>query len=278
MFKGILMKNIKSDSQPRIKILQIIVKRKWLIFSLVILSIGFVLLAYSSVIQNSFWSRFIETLSIGLLPVGSFLLIYEYGIRKGYQNMVRREFDDALKDVSRRCGECEKYGLLSISATRRTQLLANSFDNAQKGDSISILGVALTDLTDFDRHEKVINAITRGCSVRLLYLDPDCDDAEKHSLDEGRGANDVTQDIKKAERYWRKDIHDYASSYNLEIRVYRSRPKHFILLHKNRVYSGDYLNGHRGNRCPHFLWSSESPIAEEYKSHFEELWKHSIPI
>jgi hypothetical protein len=262
-----------------LKLAEILIRLKWLLLGLIIL-VGAVLLIWRSQIEPSpLLSRLLETFGVGLLPISSFILIYEYGIRREYQRMVRLEFEQSLKELARRCGECERFGLLSLSEAREVDRLVEPFKTARAGDTVSALGVALADLVFFETNEKILKAIESGCRVRLLYLDPDCDEAERHSTDECRAMGEVKDSIKAAESNWaldRKQI-SQAKLHLLEIRKYRARPKHFIMIQREGVYVGDYLQGRRGNRCPHFFFAPGSPIADKYVAHFEELWSHAVP-
>lgn len=263
-------------TDSKVTLMDILIRWKWLLCGLGILATGIGLIGLSQVLSE-LWSKFVETVGIGLLPTGSFILIYEYGLRKEYQKLVREEFDTVLKEFGRRCAECEKFGLLSLSEKRESCHIEKPFEKAKKGDTISVLGVALADLVDFDRSEKILEAIQKGCKVRLLYLDPDCDEAIQHSLDEGRNRDEVTNAIKGTESIWRSSINSLPASSQqlLEIRKYRSSPKHFIMIHRDGVYVGDYLGTRRGNKCPHFLLRADSPIARQHVAHFENLWTHA---
>ncbi|MGA7720821.1 MAG: hypothetical protein WCA84_06560 [Ignavibacteriaceae bacterium] len=270
------MGKINHKSSSHIKFIDKIVNLKWLIIALAILFIGLGLLFLSNIMLNPLWFKLTETIGISLLPIGSFLLIYEYGMRKEYQNLIRQEFDESLKELACRCGQCEKYGLISLNIIRDSKLIENVFKNAKFGESISLLGVALADLLTYDSKEALINAAERGSIIKLLYLNPYCEEAEKHSLVEGQGIDDVKQDIEKTDKYLKKHKNKYPGT--LSINNYTSMPKHFILIYKDGVYIGNYLNGQRGNRCPHFMFSPNSPIAKKYISHFNKVWDNSTPI
>jgi hypothetical protein len=265
----------KSSNSLWTKIIRL---RMW-IWGFAILLIAIFLLYWSQSLNETLVRKFFETFAIGLLPVGSFVIIYEYNTKKEYQKMVREEFSVVLQNMARRCGECEKLGLLSVSEKRDTEVLIDPFKNASKGQIISVLGVALADLTDFVRKDFVEHAIEKGCKVQLLYLDPECNEAQTHSLEEGRAFNEVTDHIKGTESNW-ATLHKKMVNENklFEIRKYKSIPKHFMLISDQYVYVGDYLRGMRGNISPHYLFSADSILAKQYISHFRNIWKNAIEV
>jgi len=226
--------------------------------------------------KDDFWKTFMETIGIGLLPVGSFILIYEYNTRRDYQELVRKEFQESLKEIAQRCGECEKYGLTSISDKRDPEILEQAFRQAKNEETISVLGVALADLTDFERYRDVKSAIVeKGCKLRLLYLDPDSKEAEVHSGEENREKDEVRDDIISAQNKWSMLSRDLQERFpeSLTIKKYKSIPKHFLLINSNGVYAGHYLRGIRGNEGPHFQLAKGGILAKQLIAHFEEIWR-----
>ena len=121
------MGKINHKSSSHIKFIDKIVNLKWLIIALAILFIGLGLLFLSNIMLNPLWFKLTETIGISLLPIGSFLLIYEYGMRKEYQNLIRQEFDESLKELACRCGQCEKYGLISLKYYSRFKTYRKCF-------------------------------------------------------------------------------------------------------------------------------------------------------
>ncbi|MCX6376175.1 MAG: hypothetical protein NTU88_09140 [Armatimonadetes bacterium] len=204
----------KRKRENGVKLIERLVRLKWLLSGLGILFAAVVLVWLSQRAASPFTSRVLETLGVGLLPIGSFILMYEYGIRREYQQMVGQEFGQALKELARRCGECERFGLISLSEKRESNRLVEPFHNARAGEGN----------WQIDR-----NKVPQG----------------------------------------NRDL--------LEIKKYQSRPKHFIMIHRQGVYVGNYLRGRRGNQCPHFFLEPDSPIAAEYIAHFDRLWSHAIP-
>jgi len=259
---------------------QHVVKLKMWLWGFGVLLVAVALLLWSQTISDPFWKHVLETIAVGLLPVGTFILIYEYDTRKEYQKMVRNEFQGVLHDMARRCGECEKLGLHSLSDKRDPEKLVEPFRTTAAGETISVLGVALADLTDFERNREVLDAIRRGCKVRLLYLDADCQEARTHSLEEKRGPEEVTDHIKGTQGNWQNDKAKLPSGVRnlLAIKKYRAIPKHFLLIYPKGVYVGHYLRGRRGNESPHFLIAPGSVLAEQYITHFDELWKAGVPV
>ncbi|MDO8683494.1 MAG: hypothetical protein Q7N50_08440 [Armatimonadota bacterium] len=263
-------------ASTKVTFVDTLLRLKWLLWGLGILFVG-VLLIWLGQTLSGLQSIFVETVGIGLLPIGSFMLIYEYGMRKDYQKLVHEELEAGLKVLEQQCSQCKKFGLLALNDKRESCNVVAPFEETKVGEVISVLGVALADLTAFDTVERILQAIQRGWRVRLLYLDPDCEEAKRHSLDEGRPQNEVAADIKGTENKWGSIINrlDQPSRGRLEIRKYRSDPKKFIMIHQDRVYVGDYLCDQRGNRCPHFLLEGDSPIAAKYKCHFEFIWQYA---
>jgi len=253
---------------------ELIVRQKMWIWGFGIIVVAILLLAVSSEFR---WDHLIETFAVGLLPVGSFLLIYEYDTRKQYQQMVRDEFSGSLGELATKCGECERFGLLSISNRRDTKRIEDILRSAKSGETISVLGVALNNLAEFERNELIMDAVTRGCAVRFLYLDPDSQEVAAHARDEARDQKEVFGDIAATASIWRSDQDKLHNPKKFQVRKYSAAPKCFLIIHKQGVYVGLYLRGNRGNKCPHFLCAPDGMLAKQYIRHFEQLWDQAQP-
>ena len=235
------------------------------------------LMLYSTIwIQDPFWIHFIETIAIGLLPVATFLLIYEYDTRASYQQLVREEFQKALFGLTAICGESQKYGLISLSDERPKRFLDDFFLTAAPNTTLKVLGVALTDFIDVRHQDEIMAAIKNNCNVKLLYLNPDSNSAEVHSVNEGRPSGDVANDIRGRETTWPSILKmigvKILAKSPLQVKKYDCLPQYFMLISSESVCVGFYLHGRRGNKCPHFIFRKDSPMGRSFIAHFEKLW------
>ncbi len=231
-------------------------------------------------VQDPLWIGFMDTIGVGLLPVATFLMIYEFDTRKAYQELVRSEFSEALSEVTAVCGDCHKSGLAALTDSRPKERLETFFSEAPNGSTLSVLGVALRDFLAVATEKAIIEAVRRGCNVRFLYLDPSSAAATTHSLNEGRAPDEVRDDIKGGENTWRR-LKAEAQRINkgtFEGRKYDSIPAWFMLISPDGICVGPYLRKNRGNVCPHIAFKAGSLLEDRFRDHFESLWQTATPI
>lgn len=253
-------------------------KWAWICISFSILFIGSSLLLGE---DGNLWPHALETIGVALLPIGTFMFIYELDTRTGYQRLVRDEFSAALSALAQKCGQCEDAGLLALHCERDNDFMLKSIKAAGKGNTIMILGTAAAHFADDDSvNEELMKARQRGMNIRILVLDPSCKSADVHEKLEKRAKGYVKKRLDATtDRFLENLDMSVTGEYgSLDIHKYDSLPKCFIFADDKFVYVGLYLNDCKGAASPHFLFKREGNMAKQFIKHYECLWKDSSPL
>jgi hypothetical protein len=260
-----------------------------------------VLVGASFEVATPFWKHLLETVGVGLLPVATFLLIYEFDTRKVYQQLVSSEFSqafsgfgaefreafsgfgaefrEAFSGLGAICADCWKAGVISVDSLRPQEQVDSFFTTARQGSVLRLLGIALLDFIPVFKQDELVEATNKGAKVRCLYLDPDSQAVQEHAKNENRAPEEVANDIRTWENTSRAVQTHVTKQGAFTVKKYSTLPKHFLLITEDAVCVGHYLAGSRGNKCPHIvLRRKKNPLAEQFVKEFDQLWDNAKPV
>jgi hypothetical protein len=126
--------------------------------------------------------------------------------------------------------------------------------------------------------EKLIKSAKGKNKFRFLLLNPNCENVEIKSNEEGdtksSWENEINASIERLKSL--KKEHKL----NIEIRLYNSYPIfRQVILNNSIMYFSWYPTGQRGSSSPVMCFDdSKKSIYQPLKANYEELWKSSIEI
>jgi hypothetical protein len=124
---------------------------------------------------------------------------------------------------------------------------------------------------DPETHGIILDAVSAGCSVRVLLLDPEYAATRDIDVDEGNPAGVLAARIGAALDLFAKMQDDVP---DMQIRVYDRHPSVSVVRGDSRMMVTPYLRFFTGSSSPTFELTSEKGAAmfARYAAHFEDAW------
>jgi hypothetical protein len=116
-------------------------------------------------------------------------------------------------------------------------------------------------------------AISRGCQVRILLLDPEYDGAGSIDADEGSPPGTLSARIRASLARFGKMREECGE--NFDIRTYGTHPSISVVRADERMIVTPYLGSSTGSNSPTFEFRADSApkIFERYERHLDNSWK-----
>jgi hypothetical protein len=129
--------------------------------------------------------------------------------------------------------------------------------------------------------EAICEAVTKGCKVQILLLDPKSDQAKARSKDIKYTSSDaVSEAIGSNLGQLARVFQNVKQSPDLEVRLYDATPIMTLYWYDDICYMGLYWRNRSAIQGPQLqiYFTGKSYLGDIIKSHFEDLWKSSEPV
>jgi hypothetical protein len=172
-----------------------------------------------------------------------------------------------------------EMGVLQIHADRDKADFRRWLSQAKPGSTIRLMALCMNPATMTER--LIRGKLEEGCSFRLLLVDPYSSFLDQRAHEEEPNSE---ENFKEQVRKWAESHLHFAQ--NLEARLaqrfelgfYRAAPS-FIADNEISMLMGSYLNGCRGDDCPHLeLQIKPGGAYEPFRRHFESLWAERLTL
>ena len=170
--------------------------------------------------------------------------------------------EDRLKTV-------KDWGLEHVYPTRG-EMNASTDAYLLKARSVKTIAFGMASWRD-SKTADVKRLLQRGGSIKIITMDPDCDNLKARERDEhNKGIGDSIRDLIK----WAERLNGESDSGKIEIRIHDHLPQEFIFLMDNRLFCGPYEYGKGSQQTVSFEYSVTGKAYEYYQDLFDNLWEN----
>jgi hypothetical protein len=258
---------------------------RFILMALVMAMAGFLLIVFRDQFPHSeYWRDF----GIAILTAGTIGLVVELYTRRQFETLIADRILEAIETSSLTRGlddlklvlslrnELTSLGLRKIHKERSKIDFASFLDEAEPKSEIRLLGVSLMSFASDRMRDQIQKKLDEGCAIKLLILDSESAFVQRRAVEEGRGYEDIHDDIEAFDKLHRKFIRDVVREplrKNIELGHYDSAPTYMIVSTNRAMIVGFYLREGRGGLFPHLeLEAKEGGIYISFLRHFDSLW------
>lgn len=216
--------------------------------------------------------KVISDLGLALLSTGLISLVYEVMLRKSFLNEMKEQISESLASEFEVIKRIKNAGIEDIQENFSASEIAQSFSTASE---VKIMQTWIPDLITLLQPLK--KASIKGCSVKILLLDPTSPFAEARGKDLGYSnptepATSIRNDLAEIDRFCRNE-----GITNIEVRLHNTIPSMSIHSYDDISYIGFYLNRTPAVSSPQFIINNrdESYLSKIANHHFFTVWESS---
>lgn len=230
---------------------------------LVVLFVGLTFLAVPS------FPRWIRDLGIALMTTGVLSLFYDIMLRNSFLDEMREQLAKSLASEFSVLNRISEAGIINVFQTFPTSEVANAFRTASE---IRIMQTWIPDLVTL--LEPLKYASKKGCRVKILLLDPDCDLADARGRDLGYPdtrvvTNKIKDNLHEISRFCQVE----KINGNFEVRLHDTTPSVCIHSYDDTSIVGLYLNKTPAIQNPQFVTQgTNSYFSTAIDEHFSRVW------
>ena len=244
-----------------------------------IFTVGIAIYIFSALKEGFFWG---VTRDFGIFLAASVAIpfVYEIFLRAEDREIYINDLSDVLNSkINILIPDCHKYGLVGFDDKLDFSSL---FDGLNADCELLWLDTYCPSFKDF--LTDIEKAIKKGASVRMLVIDPECENARNRALEiEGIHfepdifCKEIENFIENLERC---DVNELNNSHgSLEIRSYSDLPciPMYIILNKNKPIRGytSYFLTKPTAYFVHSEWTAiEGGLLEYFHGYFEQKWSN----
>jgi hypothetical protein len=272
-----------------------LLRYRFILMALVMAMAGFLLIVFRDQLPHSeYWRDF----GIAILTAGTIGLVVEFYTRRQFETLIadsildaieRSSLNNRLNDINQLLSfgneqnrllslgnELTSLGLRKIHTVRSNIDFGSFLDEAERESEIRLLGVSMMSFTSDRMRTHIQKKLDEGCKIKLLILDSESAFVQGRAVEEGRGYEDIHDDIEAFDKLHRKFIRDVVPEHlrkNIELGHYDSAPTYMIVSTNRAMIVGFYLREGRGGLFPHLeLEAKEGGIYISFLRHFDSLW------
>jgi hypothetical protein len=264
---------------------RVLLRYRFILMALVMAMAGFLLIVFRDQFPHAeYWRDF----GIAILTAGTIGLVVEFYTRRQFETLIADRILDAIESSSLTRGlddiklvlslgnELTSLGLRKIHTVRSNIDFGSFLDEADPESEIRLLGVSMMSFASDRMRTHIQEKLDEGCTIKLLILDSESAFVQRRAVEEGRGYEDIHDDIEAFDKLHRKFIRDVVPEplrKNIEIGHYDSAPTYMIVSTNRAMIVGFYLREGRGGLFPHLeLAAKEGGIYISFLRHFDSLW------
>jgi hypothetical protein len=202
-------------------------------------------------------------------------LVYEHLLRRDFETLLRKQVDRALREALSVVEEVTSLGIERIYRNRADIPWEILFTQAR--NEIKIIGTSLNYWSGLPEiREALSTALSRGCSIQFLALDPD----SRYARERGEHVDTFQDNPQDA---FRLDIttsitHLRKISENIDVRLYDAIPTCVVAIVDDRLIVNYLLRGLRGRNSIHIEFRRAADKARDFEEkHYNSVLKISRP-
>ena len=223
--------------------------------NVIIVLIGIVLIVVSPWLKSPYAQTIFSGIGTSFLASGVVVLI----------TLVLTDNTEGQENLS-------KWGLEAIYLTRG-EMNVSCDQYLKKCRKLDIIAFGLRSFRD--SQEKVIEKILKsGGVIRILTMDPDCDNLKQREKDEKQEEGSIKLTIEQLIS-WANRLNSRNYSGRIEIRCYDAQPLDFMFLMNNRLFIGPYEYGKGSQQTISYEFNVEGETYRYYLDYFNKLWEDS---
>jgi hypothetical protein len=262
-----------------------LLRYRFILMALVMAMAGFLLIVFRDEFPGpEYWRDF----GIAILTAGTIGLVVELYTRKQFETLIADRLRDEIESSSLTRGlddiklvlalgnELTSLGLRKIHPTRSNIDFGSFLEEAKPESEIRLLGVSMMSFASDRIRAQIQKKLDEGCTIKLLILDSESAFVQRRAVEEGRGYEDIYDDIEAFDKLHRKFIRNVVPEQfrkNIELGHYDSAPTYMIVSTNRAMIVGFYLREGRGGLFPHLeLEAKEGGIYVSFLRHFDSLW------
>ena len=162
-----------------------------------------------------------------------------------------------------------KWGLEGVYRTRG-EMNTSCDSYLRKAKSIDIMAFGLRSFRD-SQTKAVERILKNGGKVRIITMQPDCQNLRMREVDEKQPDGHISQEIRDLCE-WAKRLNSKSYKGKIEIRCHDHQPQTFLFLMNNRVFTGPYVYEKASQQTISFEYNNFGSAYEHYSNYFNELW------
>jgi hypothetical protein len=245
-------------------------------YFLLLASIGVALLVITPLLASALRTTLVTTITSDLalaLIVTSFVsFIFDHHVER---DLLRSVGDAVTKEIE---------GSRSLTASGITKVYENpsralaSYPELvhRSRHHIEILtAVSAPFFWNPDFESATLYALQRGVRLRVLLLEPNASVLKLLSRQEGRSADDYSDELRLTLRKWR-ELEDTAKRRKLtgaiEVRTYDDLPTAFFFIVDDLMFFAPYLHSSYRMSTPCIEATTNGFLSNSFKDHFESMW------
>lgn len=161
------------------------------------------------------------------------------------------------------------WGIEAIYNTRAE--MNTSCDKYSKhAKRIDVIAFGLKSWRD-TKNKEIEKLLRNGCKIRILTMDPDCENLRQRERDEAVGEGGISYSIKQLVS-WATKLNQKEYEGSIEIRFYDAHPLNFLFLMNNRLFTGPYEYGKGSQQTISYEFNTTGEGYRYYSEYFNDLW------
>lgn len=266
------MEEYKSD-----RLVSRINEYKTIIIALIVVILGAIILAVSFFIEVSAGvSELLITIGTVLIPSGFVSLIYEYSLRRTFLIEMRNIMMECMKQQFGFASELQDLGIVKFHRALPTDVIVKGFSNSQ--NCIKILQTWTPDIVPIE--QSFCDAAKRGCSIQILFLNPESPLAKNRAADLGYSdISSVITNINSTIAELVRFCDTNQISNHVKIRLYDSTPTFSLYIFDNTAFLGIFWR--RTMAISGFQMEIKGPNSSIWQfidRQFSYIWKEAEPL
>ncbi len=247
-------------------------KNKTITVAYALLTFGFllILLSESQLVDVKFVNLF-RTIGTTIIPASLVAILFQYLIRKGFQNEVRNQLSDVIRTEFESVNRLNSSGIVDSFPAMPTSKTAQLIKVAER--EVIIFQTWIPDLIVLEKN--FISCIKNGGEIKILIMDPESEHARTRSRtlgfpDDKESINSIRSNLEELKRFCKEN----SINSKLQVKVYNEpgiTPMYFI---DNNLILGWFWRGKQCVQGTHlFVERGNSGLFDEMKTSFEKVWK-----
>ena len=165
----------------------------------------------------------------------------------------------------------KQWGIEAIYVTRGEMNI--SCDRyMKKAKRIDVIAFGLRSWRD-SQSRAIEKLLKSGCEIRILTMNPNCENLRQRERDELQEAGSISHTIKQLAD-WAKKLNARSYPGKIEIRYYDAQPLNFMFLMDNRLFIGPYEYGKGSQQTISYEFNVSGEAHRYYREYFNTLWEN----
>lgn len=165
----------------------------------------------------------------------------------------------------------KKWGIEAIYSTR-SEMNISCDHYLQNAKTIDVIAFGLRSWRD-SQAKLIKKLLKEGCMIRILTMDPDCENLKQREKDELQEEGSIGFTIRQLTN-WAEKLNKKGYTGKITIKYYNAQPLNFMFLMDNRLFCGPYEYGKGSQQTISYEFSKNGDAYSYYSDYFDSLWEN----